>query len=126
MNVSFVVAADNAGGIGYQGELPWKPIRDDMKHFRRITVGNNTNIVIMGRATYESIPRKHRPLKNRINIVLTKNNTLNDEPGIIIAESIDVAIGITQTIKQKFEHIFVIGGSLLSMNSSCPIVILYI
>ncbi len=58
-------------GIGYQGKLLFE-VKEDMKHFTEQTT-NHT--VIMGRKTWESIPKEHRPLKNRTNIVVTRDTT---------------------------------------------------
>ena len=63
-----IVAADNNWGIGYQNRL-LVSIPSDMKSFRQKTTGN---VVVMGRKTLESFPNG-LPLKNRVNIVLTKN-----------------------------------------------------
>ena len=54
--------------LGKNGELLYN-IKSDMENFKRLTVGN---VVIMGRSTFESLPGK-KPLKGRINIVLTSN-----------------------------------------------------
>jgi len=60
-------------------------LKNDMSFFKNITIGDGNNIVVMGRKTYFSIPEKFRPLKNRINFVLTndkefikKNNIMNN------------------------------------------------
>lgn len=60
-------------------------LKDDMAFFKNITIGDGKNIVVMGRKTYYSIPDNFRPLKNRINFVLTndaqfikKNNIANN------------------------------------------------
>lgn len=70
-NVEFnmIVAHDINRGIGNEGRIPWY-ISEDLIYFRKLT---ENNIVVMGRKTYESIPSNRRPLKNRINIVLTNN-----------------------------------------------------
>ena len=62
-------------GIGYRGDLLYN-IKKDLINFMNIT---KNNIVVMGRGTWDSLPRK--PLKNRINIILSENNwyTLSDE-----------------------------------------------
>lgn len=69
-----IVAADNNWGIGYQNRL-LVSIPSDMKFFRQKTTGN---VVVMGRKTLESFPNG-LPLKNRVNIVLTKNEKLSGE-----------------------------------------------
>ena len=70
--VNFIAACDNKGGIGKDGILPWS-IPNEMKYFQSKTKGH---IVVMGRTTYFSIPEKHRPLKDRLNLVLTNDEEL--------------------------------------------------
>ena len=75
MKFNLIVAAcGNSFGIGYNGELPWR-LRSEMKYFAqttsKVTDPNKRNAVIMGRKTWESIPPKFKPLKNRFNIVLS-------------------------------------------------------
>jgi len=55
-------------GIGRNGGIPWDFIPDDMRHFRSLTIGQT---VIMGRKTWDSLPR---PLPDRRNVVLTRGN----------------------------------------------------
>lgn len=69
MKFSAIVAFCKGFGIGFQDKMPWS-IPEDMEHFKELT---DNSIVIMGRKTYFSIPEKNRPLKNRVNIVLTNN-----------------------------------------------------
>src|SRR4029077_14490550 len=59
--VSLVVAVADHGVIGRNGALPWR-IPDDMRHFRRLTLGKPC---VMGRRTWESLPKK--PLPGRAN-----------------------------------------------------------
>ena len=62
----FLIAAhDQNNIIGYNNEIPWN-LPEDLRRFRELTLNN---IVIMGRKTFESISK---PLKNRINIVITR------------------------------------------------------
>lgn len=76
--ISMILAQDADGGVGYKGKLPWEnqPYKSDMKMFRELTTGKpgSINAVVMGYATWESIPPRFRPLKNRVNIVLTENH----------------------------------------------------
>ncbi len=79
-------------GIGNKGGLPWAQLKSDVGFFRRVTMrgsinrkfeehqdekGNENvrrrNSVIMGRKTWESIPKRFRPLKGRVNVVITRN-----------------------------------------------------
>ena len=62
-------------GIGSNGNLPWR-LRSEMQHFTRMTKKtsneNLQNAVLMGRKTWESIPTKFRPLPNRFNVIVTR------------------------------------------------------
>lgn len=64
--ISFVVAVSRNGVIGREGGLPWH-ISSDLKRFKQITMGKP---VVMGRKTWDSLPRK--PLPGRRNIVITR------------------------------------------------------
>lgn len=61
-----IFACDDKWGIGKNGELPWPHNSEDLKWFKRMTDGHT---VIMGRKTWESLPK--RPLPNRQNIVVS-------------------------------------------------------
>lgn len=76
--LTFVWAEDENGVIGKDGTLPWN-LPNDMKFFKEVTLTGN---VLMGRKTLESIPNP--PLKNRINVVLTRNKELSMEDIIIV------------------------------------------
>jgi dihydrofolate reductase len=65
-------AGGGAGVIGRDGGLPWR-LPEDLAHFRALTTGRP---VIMGRATWDSLPPRFRPLPGRTNIVLTRRETL--------------------------------------------------
>jgi dihydrofolate reductase len=63
-----ILATDINSGISKDGIIPWKS-KKDMRFFFNKT---KNNIVIMGRSTYFSLPEQYRPLKERLNIVLTR------------------------------------------------------
>ncbi|EHK41239.1 hypothetical protein TRIATDRAFT_227773 [Trichoderma atroviride IMI 206040] len=77
--LTLIVAATRSMGIGFQGTMPWKGLKKEMQYFARVTTRVPTssqtiqNAVIMGRKTWDSIPPKFRPLKNRLNIVITRS-----------------------------------------------------
>ena len=71
MRISLIVAGCRVEdpkflGIGLNGDLPWK-LSQEMKHFTKLTKsgGAGKNAVLMGRKTWESIPSKFRPLRDR-------------------------------------------------------------
>jgi dihydrofolate reductase len=74
--VTLIVAATTNNGIGQAGKLPWR-LPQEMQYFARVTTGESDskgkkNAVVMGRATWESIPRRFRPLPGRINFVVSR------------------------------------------------------
>lgn len=106
-----VVAVDQNRCIGKDGKLPWQ-LPGDMKYFRELTSRADNekerNAVIMGRKTWESIPDRFRPLKNRINVVLTRQENYNLPEGVLKAGSIDRALN--KLAEFAVSHCFIIGG----------------
>lgn len=66
--INCIVAVEKNQGIGFNNQMPWPHLKDDMKWFKEKTINN---IVIMGRKTWNSLGNKILP--NRINLVLSKN-----------------------------------------------------
>jgi dihydrofolate reductase len=97
--ISIIVAVSDDWGIGKDNELLWR-IPEDLKRFKRLTTGN---AIIMGKKTWESLPR--RPLPDRKNIVLTDIPNEKIE-GSITAYSIEDALSKCDRNKE----IFIIGG----------------
>jgi dihydrofolate reductase len=64
-------------------------------------------VVIMGRKNYESIPQKYRPLKNRKNVIISRNDFYKAE-GCVVVNSIDESLKFLNNIKSN--EVFVIGG----------------
>ncbi len=64
--MKLILACDKNGGIGYENKLPWPKIQGDLPRFKELT---DKHPVIMGRNTWDSLPKK--PLPNRMNIVVT-------------------------------------------------------
>ena len=72
MKMAMIVAMDEGGCIGSQGELPWR-LKSDMARFKTLTEADGFNAVIMGRKTWDSLPDSFRPLPERINIVMSRD-----------------------------------------------------
>ena len=72
MLLKMILAMDLDGCIGKDDGLPWR-LRADMLRFKRLTVGEGHNAVLMGRTTWESLPEAYRPLSQRLNIIVTRN-----------------------------------------------------
>jgi len=92
-----IVAVSQDGVIGLDGTLPWH-YPADLKRFKRLTVGQT---VVMGRKTWESLPKK--PLPNRDNIVVS--STLDASPGVTVVSSIEEALAVAST-----DEVWFIGG----------------
>ncbi|KAL0108391.1 hypothetical protein PUN28_015141 [Cardiocondyla obscurior] len=100
-------------GIGINGNLPWR-LKTEMAFFTRMTTSTNDknkkNVVLMGRRTWECIPKKYKPLQNRINMVLTSQITdLGHEA--IACKDIPHALDTILQMQNQVERIWVIGGS---------------
>ena len=103
MKVSLIVAVSENGVIGKDNDLAWH-LPKDMNFFKETT---KHHFVIMGRKNYESIPEKYRPLPNRTNVVVTRNNTFTAD-NCIVTNSIENAIQIAR--KAGDNEPFIIGG----------------
>lgn len=99
MNISIIAAVARNGAIGYNNQLVYH-IKDDLKRFKQLTTGHT---VIMGRRTFESLPKGALP--NRRNIVLS--HTHSNFPGCEAYVSLTEALAHCTTD----EHVFIIGGA---------------
>lgn len=100
--MNLIVAVDENWGIGKDGGL-LTHLPGDMKYFRETTKGH---MVVMGRKTLESFP-DGKPLKNRTNLVLTRNGDYRPE-GVILCH--DVPEALEQLKAYEEGDIFIIGG----------------
>ena len=100
-----IFAVDENWNIGYDGDMLFK-ISKDLQRFRLLT---ETNIIIMGRKTFEALPDQ-KALPNRINIVITRDAEYTAED-IIVVTSIDELFQLLEVINPDNKMInFVIGG----------------
>ena len=107
MKIMMIVAMDEQGFIGKDGNLPWK-LSNDLKRFKKLTVSDGFNAVVMGRKTWESLPNGFKPLPERLNIVMSRDTKWSDE-GAEIALYPGRAIEIAYA--NGCEELWVIGGS---------------
>lgn len=98
-----IVAVDKNWAIGCAGRL-LTYIPDDLKYFKNMT---SSKVVIMGRKTYESLPKGSRPLPNRHNIVITTSSNFEEE-GVKVFNNLDKVIEYLKTFNS--EDVFIIGG----------------
>lgn len=101
MILSAIVAIADNFAIGKGNDLPWH-LPEDLKFFKRTTLGKP---VLMGRKTYESLGR---PLKGRLNIVLSSQKQLDLPEGVLLSHNLDDAL--EQLKAEATEEAFVIGG----------------
>lgn len=101
--ISLIAAAARNMTIGKDGDLPWH-LPDDMKYFMQKTINHP---VIMGRKSYEALPPKYRPLPNRTNIVVTRQENYKAS-GAVVFGSLKAALDYACTIEA--DEVFVTGG----------------
>ncbi len=121
-DINIIVATSTEYGIGYDNKMCWN-IPEEMKNFQKVTSStldeNKVNCVIMGKNTWLSLPEAHRPLKNRINIVLSKTHgngyshgTAERCEGAVLKGSFAEAVEYMEH-NDMIEKGFVIGGEQL-------------
>lgn len=103
--MKLIVAVDREWNIGNKGDLLFRlPL--DMKFFRTTTTGK---IVVMGRKTLESFPNG-KPLKNRVNIVLSRDRSYEVEDAQVVADVEE----LLEAIKEyDTDDVYVIGGEAI-------------
>lgn len=138
--LTIIVAATPKNGIGKNGSLPWPMLKKEMAYFSRITKrvpmptntgsvqsetfkqnvldGSQRNAVIMGRKTWESIPSKLRPLKERTNVVISSRTSeeLGVPDNVAVASDISTALQNLENLVREDKALpvgraFIIGGA---------------
>ena len=97
--IGLVWAQAANGVIGVGGGLPWQ-LPEDLARFKQLTLGST---VVMGRATWDSLPPSVRPLPGRRNVVLTRQPGWQ-APGAVVARSLAEAL-------DQPGDVWVIGGA---------------
>lgn len=109
--VALILAVDEQNGLGRWNTLAWK-IKWDMSYFKEITTTTlspfKQNAVVMWRRTWESIPERFRPLPNRKNYILTRDENFQGGDGVF--HSLESCIEALQS-NDLIETIYVIGWS---------------
>ena len=100
--IALIVARAGNGVIGRRGGLPWR-LPEDLRRFKALTLGKPC---IMGRKTWESLPKK--PLPGRSNIVVTRDRAFHAD-GATVAHALDDAIALAE--RERPEEIMIIGGA---------------
>ncbi|MGL6099495.1 MAG: dihydrofolate reductase [Fusobacteriaceae bacterium] len=104
--LALIVAVDLNNGIGYQNELLFRS-KEDMKMFKNITTGE---VVVMGRNTWLSLPEKSRPLKNRVNYVISDQDIdVSGCENTFVLRNINAVANLSS--KHPGKTIFIIGGA---------------
>lgn len=112
MIISAIVAVDKHNAIGRDNNLPWH-LPEDLKFFKRTTMGKP---VVMGRKTFESLGK---PLPNRLNIVLSRQENITLPEHVLHYQDIDTAIRYLK--EQGHDEIFIIGGGKI-FTETLPII----
>lgn len=102
--VKFIWAQDSNGLIGNKGKLPWSN-KSDLNYFKNQTTGG---IIVMGYSTWKSIGSK--PLRNRINIVLTHRDGIDgyEDANVYIAHSVKEVLDFYE---DSNKDMWIIGGA---------------
>lgn len=102
--INCIVAIEKNQGIGFNNQMPWPRLTQDLKWFKEKTTDN---VIIMGRKTWESIGSKNLP--NRINIVISSN----------FIDAADRCFSDTERaldfckIFYPYKEVYIIGGSAI-------------
>lgn len=108
--IALVLAMADNGVIGVDGRIPWR-IPEDMRRFKALTLGKPC---IMGRKTWQSLPR--RPLPGRTNIVVTRDSDFAGD-GAVVVRSVDEALARAR--EENRAEIMVIGGGEIYRAALC-------
>lgn len=116
MKIKVIVASTRKGGIGKDGDLAWKnELSIDKQKFaaqtKKTIDPKKQNAVIMGRKTWDSLPKPYKPLPKRYNVVISRTMKSTDE--VHVCTSLQEAIEHIQTKQDTIEDIYVIGGAEL-------------
>ena len=105
MEIVFVVAIAENGVIGAGNAIPWR-LKSDMMRLKALTIGKP---VVMGRKTFESLPR---PLAGRTNIVITRDKDYRANGAVVTTSSADaLSVARGDALRRSVAEIAVLGGA---------------
>ncbi len=108
-----VAAAEENDGLGFKGDIPWY-LPGDLKFLKTLTSTTREtgkrNAVLMGRVTWETIPKKYQPLPGRLNVVISRNRSYQLPAGVLLAHSLEEAVA-QAAAADDVETLFVLGGA---------------
>lgn len=121
-HLQLVLATDEAGGIGYQGDLPWPDIPSDKEHLRRVTrdvkEAGKLNAVIMGRVTWETI--ECRTWTNCLSVVISSRPKPSYPPSVdrhvVWCSSVSESLEVLGQ-RDDLESYVVLGGAGIYLES---------
>ncbi len=106
MAIIGIVAIAKNFAIGKDGKLPWH-YSADLKFFKETTLNN---AVVMGINTWKSIGK---PLPNRLNIVLSRSETIENQPSVLLLQSTGEVLALAEYLNCD---LFIIGGATTYEN----------
>lgn len=111
MTINMIAAVADNRAIGRDGDQPYY-ISGDLKRFKALTTGHP---IIMGRRTFEALPRG--PLPGRTNIILTRDTgyiplSCRDDADVIVVRSVDEALEAAAA-SPGADNVYVIGGGMV-------------
>lgn len=101
MSIIAIVAVAQNLAIGKAGKLPWH-YSSDLKFFKQTTAGN---AIVMGWKTWQSVGQ---PLPNRLNVVLSRSERIENQPGVLLLRSREEVLVLQQFLNCD---LFIIGGA---------------
>ena len=111
--MNIIAAICKNRGIGYKNQLPWK-LKNEMQYFKKMTIGNGNNAVVMGKNTWLSL--NDRPLPHRDNIILSNSMASavkHDNTYVLYNKDYSEANITEWTGMFKYDKIWIIGGEAI-------------
>ena len=109
MTINVIVCTDSDQGIGRDGRIPWE-CKEDLRYFKEKTCGTGRNAVVMGRRTYDSLPRGMLP--GRHNFVISRSlDRASDLESSLLTFSSRIEDVLAK--EEQFDEMWIIGGATI-------------